>query len=144
MENVRLEYKLLTPDAQVPTRNLETDAAFDLYAAEGAMVSPHDFKYVKIGLKCAAPPGFYYTIMGRSGLLKKGIMALHGLIDATYTGEVIVGLYNMSGTLFKVKVGDRIAQMVVHQMVVPRLEEVKQFSKEYDQRGTAGWGSSGA
>lgn len=144
MKNVRLEYKLIMPTAEVPTRNLKTDAAFDLYAAENVSVMPHDYTYIRIGLKCAAPPGFYYTIMGRSGLLNKGIMALHGLIDATYTGEVIVGLYNMSGNVFKVNVGDRIAQMLVHEMVVPTLEEVKKFSKEYDQRGTAGWGSSGA
>ena len=141
--NVQLEYKLITQNAKTPTRNLSTDAAFDLYAAENAIIMPHDFKYIRIGLKCAAPPGFYYTIVGRSSLLKRGIMALHGLIDATYTGEVMVGLYNMTGGLFNVKTGDRIAQMVVHQMVSPTLKRVKRFSKEYDQRGEAGWGSSG-
>jgi dUTP pyrophosphatase len=73
----------------------------------------------------------------------KGIMAFRGIIDATYTGEVKVGLLNVSGKTHKISEGDRIAQLILHEVCEPDFVKVKKFSKEYDQRGDAGWGSSG-
>jgi len=141
---IKLEYRLIDNNAKVPTRNLATDAAFDLYSIEGVPVMPKKCQYFRTGIQIAAPPGYYWTTESRSGMIKKGVFAMRGIIDATYTGEVIVCLYNMGEEAFRVYPGDRIAQLILHEVVEPHFEEVKEFSDEYNQRGEAGWGSSGA
>lgn len=145
MQNkIKLEYRLIHEDAIPPSRNLDTDAAFDLYSIESHKVMPRDYGYFRIGIQVAAPPGYYWTTESRSGMVKKGIFALRTIIDAAYTGEVIVYLFNMGHEPFMIRKGDRIAQMILHKVVQPRFMEVSEFSEEYNQRGEAGWGSSGA
>lgn len=140
---VRLEYRLIDPDAKPPARFRETDAAFDLYSIESGTIKPLHHRFFKIGIQIAAPPGYYWTIESRSGLIKNGVFAMRGIIDATYTGEVIVCLFNMNENPISIEKGDRIAQMILHNMVIPYFVEVEEFSNEYNQRGEAGWGSSG-
>lgn len=53
----------------------------------------------------------------RSGLAHKhGIDTLAGVIDADYRGPVGVILANLSDTDFGVKIGDRIAQLIVEKV----------------------------
>jgi dUTP pyrophosphatase len=53
----------------------------------------------------------------RSGLAyKHGIDTLAGVIDADYRGPVGVILANLSDVDFEVKVGDRIAQLIVEKV----------------------------
>jgi dUTP pyrophosphatase len=53
----------------------------------------------------------------RSGLANKhGIDTMAGVIDADYRGPVGVILANLSDTNFEIKVGDRIAQLIVEKV----------------------------
>ena len=53
----------------------------------------------------------------RSGLAAKhGIDTMAGVIDADYRGQVGVILANLSDQDFEVKVGDRIAQLIVEKV----------------------------
>jgi dUTP pyrophosphatase len=53
----------------------------------------------------------------RSGLAAKhGIDTMAGVIDADYRGQVGVILANLSETDFEIKVGDRIAQLIVEKV----------------------------
>jgi deoxyuridine 5'-triphosphate nucleotidohydrolase len=53
----------------------------------------------------------------RSGLAAKhGIDTMAGVIDADYRGPVGVILANLSDVDFEVKVGDRIAQLIVEKV----------------------------
>jgi len=143
-KKIKLEYRLIDDTAKVPTRNLATDAAFDIYSIEEFIMQVGRTARYRTGIQISAPPGYYWTIESRSGLMKKGIFAGRAIIDATYTGEVIVCLHNMGWEDYKVRVGDRIAQLILHEVVEPYFEEVEEFSSEYNQRGEAGWGSSGS
>ena len=56
-------------------------------------------------------------IAPRSGLAAKhGIDTLAGVIDADYRGQVGVILANLSDADFEIKVGDRIAQLIVERV----------------------------
>jgi len=78
----------------------------------------------------------------RSGLAyKHGIDTLAGVIDADYRGPVGVILANLSDTDFAVKVGDRIAQLVVEKIVMPDVVVVNEL--EASVRGAGGFGSTG-
>jgi dUTP pyrophosphatase len=64
-----------------------------------------------------------------------------GLIDAGYRGEVKVALINHGEEPFEVRVGDRIAQLVVIAVEAPEFAQVDTL--ETTQRGSGGFGSTG-
>lgn len=64
-----------------------------------------------------------------------------GVIDADYRGPVGVILFNHSDVDFEVKVGDRIAQMILEKIVTPDVAEVQDLDSTL--RGEGGFGSTG-
>ena len=88
--------------------------------------------------------GLAAVLLPRSGLgHKKGIVLgnLVGLIDSDYQGQVYVSCWNRSDTDFVVKVGMRIAQLVVVPVVMADFEVVDTF--EASERGAGGFGHTG-
>lgn len=140
---IRLEVQRIHPDAKMPFRARPTDAGYDLYSIEEKELPPGKATPVHTGIKIAAPPGWYYTIDGRSSLWMIGVEPNRGIIDSTYCGEVLVSLVNFAGEPYKVKKGERIAQVILHRQYDAEFEEVENFSPEYNQRGEQGFGSTG-
>ena len=64
-----------------------------------------------------------------------------GVIDADYRGEVKVLLFNHSEVDFEVKVGDRVAQLVLERIYTPEVQVVETL--EESVRGAGGFGSTG-
>ena len=78
--------------------------------------------------------------------VKYGISVVNapGTVDADYTGQIGVILINHGTTPFEIKIGDRIAQMVVNK--VEQLNWVPVDSIEAlgeTKRGQGGFGSTG-
>lgn len=131
-------------DVPVPSYKHEGDAGFDLHAAESCVLEPGQRKIVPTGLKMAVPMGYEAQVRPRSGLAAKhGISVVNtpGTIDAGYRGEVGVILINHGNEAFTVEKGERIAQMVINQIEIVELEEVKELSETL--RGEGGFGSTG-
>lgn len=113
--------------------------------SESIFLKPLERTLVKTGLFLEIPIGFEAQVRPRSGLaLKKGITVLNspGTIDADYRGEIGVILVNLSNEIFEIHPGDRIAQLVFAAHATAQLEPV--ISLEYTERGTGGFGSTGA
>ena len=140
---VRLECKLLSKHAQYPKRSLSTDAGYDISSIEQIIISAGCVAQVSTGIALSSPPGFYYSIDGRSSLWMRGIVPFRGIIDATYTGPLIVVLMNTSNEDYQIEPGDRIAQCVINRITHCDITIVDEFSPCYNQRGEAGFGSSG-
>jgi len=97
---------------------------------------------VATDIKISVPDGTYGRVAPRSGLAyKHGIDTLAGVIDADYRGPVGVILANLSENDFPVKIGDRIAQLIVERVVMPSVVVVDQL--EDTVRGAGGFGSTG-
>ena len=141
--NIRLECKLDHKESQVPFRKRITDAGYDVFSVIDVTVMPNSTETIKTGIRVSPPPGWYFTVEGRSSLYKYGIAPLRGIIDATYTGPILIMLHNSSDKPFVVKIGDRVAQIVISKINHGDFISVKEFSPDHDQRGEAGWGSSG-
>lgn len=145
---VRIEAKfeddhLAIMHAMMPSRKRHTDAGYDLHSIEELTLQPKQSKLVRTGIRLSVPPGWYYTIEGRSSLWMIGIFPNRGIIDAGYNGEVKVSLVNVSDDEYNVARGDRIAQIILHRQYHADFVTVDKFSPAYDARGTKGWGSSG-
>lgn len=79
----------------------------------------------------------------RSGLaVKHSITTGAGVVDYDYRGEVKVVLFNLSEQAdFEVRVGDRVAQLVLERIVTPEVVEVEELVGT--ERGAGGFGSTG-
>jgi dUTP pyrophosphatase len=142
---VQLRFKLLTPEARLPSRAHEGDAGLDLHAAEEASIAPGERASVGTGLSIEIPPGHAGLVLPRSGLAARHGIALvnaPGLIDSGYRGEVRVLLLNTDGvSAFEVRPGDRIAQL----LLTPHVEAdpIEAVELGVSARGDDGFGSSG-
>jgi dUTP pyrophosphatase len=113
-----------------------------LYSAEDTVIPARGRALVKTDIKISVPNGTYGRVAPRSGLAyKHGIDTMAGVIDADYRGPVGVILANLSETDFPVKIGDRIAQLIVERVVMPDVVVVDQL--EDTVRGAGGFGSTG-
>src|SRR4051794_23178217 len=137
---------LLHPDAKAPARGRPHDAGYDLASVEACVLAPGERRLVGTGVAVAIPPGIAGLVTPRSGLAANhGVHPLNapGLIDPTSRGEIRVALHNAGAEPFAVHVGDRIAQLLLVPFWAPRLQVVEVLPASPDERGEAGFGSSG-
>ena len=132
---------MLDPGAKMPTRAHATDAGLDIYARDGQIVSAKESAVFDTGVHIEIPVGYVGFLKSKSGLNVKHGITSEGVIDAGYTGSIVVKLYNNSGYDYKVNAGDKISQLVILPILTPGLEEVDAL--EDTERGAAGFGSSG-
>lgn len=121
------------------------DAGIDLRSAEDATIFAGQRQLVRCGIRVALPKGTVGMVCPRSGLAaKSGITVLNapGILDEGYRGEVMVALYNSDrDRAFRIKKGDRIAQLVVTHYITCDIIEVDELDDT--QRGEGGFGSTG-
>ena len=131
----------LDEGAKMPTRAHETDAGLDIYAREDKIVPARESAIFDTGVHIELPVGTVGMLKSKSGLnVNYGIVS-EGVIDVGYTGSIKVKLYNHSGFDYRVKVGDKISQLVIMPILTPTPYLVE--SLEETERGDNGFGSSG-
>ena len=136
-----IKIKKLKNNARMPKKYDENDAAYDLYSSDETNLLSEQTKLIHTGICMEIKRGYYAKIESRSSLASKGIFATGGVIDSGYRDEIMVILNNISPDSFKIKVGDRIAQIIFHRVEPFDLIEVGRLDKKNDRGG--GLGSSG-
>ena len=115
-------------------------------AAEDRELAPGAREAVPTGLAVAVPAGHAGLVVPRSGLaLRHGVTVANapGLIDAGYRGELMVLLVNLGAEAYRVRAGDRVAQLVVVPVSAGAAREVAELPPAEDARGPGGFGSTG-
>ncbi len=141
---MELRVKRLTPSATVPKRAHPGDAGLDLCADVDLDMAPGDTCLVSTGLSLELPPGTEAQVRPRSGLaLKHSVTVLNtpGTIDEGYRGEVGIILINHGRTVFEVRRGMKVAQLVVQPTLRVEVTETQSLSETH--RGEGGFGSTG-
>lgn len=137
-----MKVKKLSERAVLPSRASSQSAGYDLSSATEIKVPARGKALIPTDLSIAIPDGTYARIAPRSGLAwKHSIDVGAGVIDADYRGPVGVILFNHSDVDFEVKVGDRIAQLIIEMIMTPDVLEVDDL--ESTVRGIGGFGSTG-
>ncbi|MBW2709946.1 MAG: dUTP diphosphatase [Deltaproteobacteria bacterium] len=121
-------------------------SGMDIRACVEAPVTldPGRIKLIPTGLALSIPPGYEVQIRPRSGLaLKHGIGMVNapGTIDSDYRGEVGIILINWGEAPFVIRMGDRVAQMVLSKVYRADLQRVEKL--DATKRGKGGFGHSG-
>lgn len=136
-----ISYKLDSWALHPPTRAHAADAGFDLYAPFYEYVPAHGRAVIDTGVHFNIPAGWRAMLYSKSGLMAKGITC-RGLIDAGYTGSVKVVLFNNNDIAFTFEPGDKITQIIFEEN--PDIELVETDTLEETERGSDGFGSTGA
>lgn len=148
---------MLDKGAKMPTRAHPFDAGLDLYAMEKCVIPGCTYsasttsysrgevnvgsKVFDTGVHVEIPEGYVGLIKSKSGLMVNHKITTDGTIDAHYVGSIRVCLFNHSRNKYKVKKGDKIAQLVIVPCLLPELEVVDAL--EETDRGDKGFGSTG-
>ena len=128
-----LKVELVYPAAKLPTRMTAGSVGFDLYAVENIEIPPATWDVdgrvdvgralIPIGIKLELPSGAVGRIASRSGLsVQFNLEVGAGWVDSDYRGELNVELKNFSSKPYKVRIGDRVAQLVILPIVDIRLK----------------------
>tara|TARA_B110000438_G_C15790610_1_gene640498 strand:+ start:140 stop:586 length:447 start_codon:yes stop_codon:yes gene_type:complete len=130
----------------IPKYATQGSAGMDIQAAidKPIIVKPGKRILIPTGFKVEIPENFEIQVRPRSGLaIKHGISVLNspGTIDSDYRGEIGVILINHGDKDFKINPFDRIAQIVVTQIIKVNIIKNDDLSKT--QRGSGGFGSTG-
>lgn len=136
---------LLDAELEVPGYAHAGDAGADLRSRVEVHLEPGQRQLVPTGIALELPDGLAGFVHPRSGLAHRlglGMVNAPGVIDAGYRGEVMVNLVNHDpSTPITLHRGDRIAQLVIQQVVRARFEVVDALDDT--ERGQGGHGSSG-
>jgi dUTP pyrophosphatase len=146
LDKVEVQVKRLNNGAGLPLPSYASAGAagMDICAAESINLRIGKRAAIATGFAFAIPAGYEVQVRPRSGLaLNHGITCLNtpGTIDSDYRGEVKVILANLGDEDFIIKVGDRIAQIVVAPVTQAAMIEVDAL--DTTKRGSGGFGSTG-
>ena len=139
-----LAFKRLCPAAVLPAYAHPSDAGMDLRSVDDVVIPRGGRALVHTGLVMLLPPLYEAQVRPRSGLaLKNGVTVLNtpGTVDSGYRGEVGVILANFGEADFHVRVGDKIAQLVIAPVTRPEVVETEVVDET--DRGAGGFGSTG-
>ena len=145
--DVKIKFLDNNKERKLPFYATEGSAGMDITACldEDVVLKPLERKLIPTGIAIKLPDcGYGAFLFARSGLAtKKGIALSNsvGVIDSDYTGEIKVGLINLSNEDYTVTNGERIAQMVI--LPVTKAEFTVADELEKTERGSGGFGSTG-
>lgn len=134
--------------ASLPSYAYPTDSGADLYANESYWVWPFSRRLIGTGVRIKLPFKCEGQIRSKSGLANKGLFVLNspGTIDNSYVGEIKVIIFNTNFYPYRVKKGQKIAQLVVSQYETCSFVLESAFmrlQKDSLERGDKGFGSTG-
>ena len=161
---VKLGFKKLDPNAQLPKYAHDGDAGMDVFALEDSYLQYGTPRIVRTGIAAEIPDGYELQVRARSGLAVKGIEVVNGpgTVDSKYRGEIgvilrFINYYDepvhdsVTGSIiatrrapergYWIKKGDKIAQLVLSPVTFAEPFEVQELSET--DRGTGGFGSTG-
>lgn len=144
---IKIKRKKSAKDLPLPQYVTAGASGMDLYADVDSelILNPGEIKLVSCGIRLSLPQGFEGEVRPRSGLaLKHGITLVNapGTIDSDYRGPVSLIMTNLGKSPFKIRRGDRVAQLIIKEVVRAQLVERDQLDETV--RASGGFGHTGA
>ena len=125
----------------MPLRAHPFDAGMDLFSRTDTLIPARGGAVFDTGVHVEIPEGYVGFIKSKSGLnVKKNIQA-EGVIDAGYTGPIVVKVYNHGDEDVLIRAGDKLTQLVILPVALPELELADSLTET--ERGAGGFGSTG-
>lgn len=133
----------LDDGAYLPERAHTFDAGVDLRTPGDFTLPGRASGVIDTGVHVEIPEGYVGMLKSKSGLNVKDGITSEGVIDAGYTGSIVVKLYNNSLCDKEFKRGDKITQLVIMPCMLYDVQEVELDEIKGGERGDNGFGSTG-
>jgi len=136
---------MIEENGRLPIRAYKNDAGYDLFISESIKIKSKQMSNIATGVSCLGHRPAWILLTGRSStLINHGLIVNEGVIDADYTGELFVKIYNPTEHDVFLNKGMRVAQIIVIPHTSIKMEKVKNLNnKKKSIRGSKGFGSSG-
>ena len=132
---------MLDKGAYMPEKAHKSDAGYDLRTPYEFTVKAGGSATVFTGVHMVIPEDFCGVLISKSGLNTKYDIQTTGLVDARYTGEIVVKVQNHGKNDYHFNKGDKVSQIVILPVAFTCITEIEDLPKT--ERGSAGFGSSG-
>lgn len=132
---------LLDEGAKMPSKAHDIDAGFDIYTPYEFMLPAGGSTVVRTKTHMIIPPNYCGLVVSKSGLNTRYNIESTGLVDANYTGEIVIKLQNHGDRDFHFHKGEKITQIII--LPVPEVTLHTIDSLPDTERGANGFGSSG-
>ncbi len=144
---ILLKKKEGSRDLPIPRYATPGSSGMDLVAdvSGEVILKPGDIKLISAGIYISIPEGYEAQIRPRSGLaLKHGISLVNtpGTIDSDYRGLINIIMINHGKEPFTIRRGDRIAQMVIKEIIKADIEVTESLDDTVRSHG--GFGHTGS
>lgn len=131
----------LDEGAKMPEKAYDVDAGFDLKTPHEFTVKAGESAIVMTGVHMVIPKGYCGLLVSKSGLNTKHDIKTTGLVDALYTGEIVVKVQNHGENDYHFNKGDKVSQIII--LPVPEVTLTMIDELPDTERGTGGFGSTG-
>ncbi len=133
-------------DIEPPAYMSAQAAGMDLRAAitSPVTIAAGGIRVIPTGFAMALPQGYEAQIRPRSGLaVRHGVTVVNapGTIDADYRGEIKVALINLGQQPYQLQRGERMAQMIIQEVVQAACQVVSELP--LSERGGGSFGHTG-
>ena len=131
---MEVKIRLTSRNAHVPTKGTTGLACFDLYPAKNTILNSWSRGSISTDLKFKIPDQFFGKIYSRSGqFLRERVTVEGGIIDSDFRGVLKVLMFNHSSVAYKIKVGQRIAQLCFFKEILVEFKNVEAFDEPEPQ-----------
>ena len=138
-----VRYARMTADALPLLKHRASDSGYDI-AIVGISKQVGDVTLYRTGVKVQPPDGYYFDLIPRSSIIKTGYALANsvGVIDRTYTGEVLVPLRKVDPGAPDLQMPARVVQLIPRQILHFQVVCVPELGST--DRGANGFGSTDA
>lgn len=157
-----LKWSRIDPDREdgIHSPKKAGDVGYDLVAMEDVVIPPMQARDVPVNAEIQLPSNVWASIRNRSSMGRRDLYVDQNVVDNGYRGPIFVLIRNMRlpeirpgdefaryeydewSNQIEIKAGERIGQLVFHQMTMVRLTRVSQIDTN-TERGSSGFGSTG-
>lgn len=97
---LKVKVLILDEKAAMPVRAHDTDSGYDLKMIEVSKIKD-DVVFFRTGIAVQPPAGYYFEVFPRSSISKLPLELANsiGVIDETYTGEIIIPVRFLNPTI---------------------------------------------
>jgi len=115
----------LACSAKLPAPARADSGGFDLFSADFYAIAPGERLAISTGIKISIPSGYVGLLRSKNDIAKQGIHTIVGVIESSFTGELIITLINLSNNIFQIAMGKPIAQLLIQKIESPSIIEGK-------------------
>lgn len=143
---MKLFVKILDPEYNKyydVKKNYDSDSGFDIYVPRDHVVPGNCISYkIPLGIASVPDTAQGYYMYPRSSITNTPLRLANsvGIIDMTYTGEIIAKVDNKSPLDYKVEQGTRLFQLCAPDLTPLKIEFIDELPQTL--RGANGFGST--